>query len=752
MHMGSQTTTLSVTGMHCASCAARVERELTAAPGVDSASVNLTTETATVSWHAPQQSVQRLTDIVTKAGFQAKPANENTTQETDARHKRESATLKRDTLLAALLTLPVFLLEMGSHFIPGVGSWVHTTIGHQNSWLAQFILMSVVLIGPGRSFARTGWPALVRGTPDMNSLVALGTTAAWGYSTVALFAPNFLPAGTRAVYFEAVGVIITLILLGRFLEHNAKARAGNAIRALIKLQPQTALVHKNNTWAELDRSALRPGDLIRIRPGEAIATDGTVASGSSWVDESMISGEPVPVTKSEGDPVIGGTINGTGTLEIRATATGDDTVLANILHMVEQAQGAKLPIQSTVDHIIRWFVPAILSIAVLTIALWLIFGPSPAIGLAMVCAVSVLIVACPCAMGLATPTSITVATGRAAELGVLFRKGDVLQTLQSATVIAFDKTGTLTQGTPHLTQTLTHGGIDQNTLLTYAASVEALSEHPLSDAITSAAAQRGLPLLPTTGFKAIPGKGVEASVDQKTVLIGNAAHMTAHKVDISALASDAQHLNAEGNTCVFIAVDGAPAGLCAISDPIKPEAADTIAQIKNAGLRTLMLTGDTEATARSVADALDIDTVQAALLPADKAQAIKALQDQGQIVAFVGDGINDAPALSTAEIGIAIGTGTDVAIEAAEVILSSNKLTGVTRALQISRATLRNIRQNLFWAFAYNTALIPIAAGLLYPLTGTLLSPMLAAGAMALSSLFVLTNALRLKRLTGDLT
>ncbi|MEM9581975.1 MAG: heavy metal translocating P-type ATPase [Pseudomonadota bacterium] len=745
--MGLQTTTLSVTGMHCASCASRVERVLQDAPGIDAAVVNLSAETATVSWSTTPPSVSALAGLVTDAGFPAEAANDNTAAETEARQASAIRNLKRHVIIAAALTLPVFLIEMGGHILPGVAGFIDTSLGRYNWWVLQFLLISAVMLWPGRQFFLTGWPALFKGRPDMNSLVALGTSAAWLYSTTAVFTAGLLPEGTRAVYFEAVGVIITLILLGRLLEARAKSRAGDAIRALLALQPDTALVSKDGAWVETPRAMLIPGSVIRLRPGEAVATDGEVLNGETWIDESMLTGEATPIAKAQGATLTGGTLNGTGTLEYRATATGQDTVLAGILRMVEDAQAAKLPIQSVVDQVIRWFVPAILCIAALTIVLWLVFGPTPSLGLAIVAAVSVLIIACPCAMGLATPTSITVGTGRAAELGVLFHRGDVLQTLQDAKLIAFDKTGTLTEGKPTLTSLHCLEGFKDDAIIAKAAAIESFSEHPLARAITQAAKTKGLSIPEAKDVQSQTGKGVTGKVDGQTVLIGNAALMSDAGLDTDPLRSAAETLGKQAETPIYVAIDGQLAGLIGVSDPIKPDAQALITTLTRQGLHTAMLTGDTEATANAVATELGINTVHAAILPGEKAAHIAQLQAQFGTIAFVGDGINDAPALSAADIGIALGSGTDVAMQTADIVLISGALSGVSRALKTSHAVMRNIRQNLFWAFAYNVALIPVAAGLLYPMTGLLLSPMFAAAAMALSSVFVVSNALRLRAL-----
>lgn len=736
------TTRLQIDGMTCASCVGRVERVLNAQPGVVQASVNLATQTASVTFLDGAITPEGLVRAVTTAGYETiLPQKDDVAQD---RKAHEEQALLQATLIAGALTLPVFLLEMGSHFIPGVHMWVRQTIGLQNSWLLQFVLVTAVMIGPGWRFYKKGIPSLLRGAPDMNSLVSLGTIAAWIYSTLALFVPAIFPGGTRAVYFEAAAVIVTLILLGRWLEARAKGRTGAAIQRLVGLQPATALVERDGDVIELPLADVIAGDILHLRPGARVATDGTVLTGQTFVDESMISGEPVPVSKTNDDTLVGGTINGTGALTFRATAVGADTVLSQIIRMVEDAQGAKLPIQSLVDRITGVFVPVVMALAALTVLTWVIFGPDPALGLALVSGVSVLIIACPCAMGLATPTSIMVGTGRAAEMGVLFRKGDALQSLQQSRVIALDKTGTLTAGAPELTTLDLAKGWTRQDALPLIAAIEAQSEHPISKAILRAAA--GYDLSPVTDFKSVIGMGVQGIVGGKSVLIGADRFMSQEGIDLGTHAQTAQALAQTGATPLYAAIDGEIAAVIGVSDPIKPSTAQAIKALHEMDLKVAMITGDNKVTAGAIAAQLGIEHVVAEVMPDGKVAAVENLRASYGQVSFVGDGINDAPALASADTGIAIGTGTDVAIEAADVVLMSGDLIGAVNALKISQVTMRNIRQNLFWAFAYNAALIPVAAGVLYPFTGTLLSPMLAAGAMALSSVFVVSNALRLRR------
>ncbi|MBZ2189329.1 heavy metal translocating P-type ATPase [Alcanivorax sp. JB21] len=753
---GKKRIDLDITGMTCGGCVGRVERALNAVPGVTEATVNLATARANVT-HSGDATVETLQSAVADVGYGATATGDTPGADSPAADAREkdAEALKHAVWFAAALTLPVFVLEMGSHLIPGMHHWVMHTIGERPNQLIQALLTTLVLFGPGLRFFRAGVPALLRAAPDMNSLVALGTSAAWSYSMVATFAPHWLPEDTAHIYFEAAAVIVTLILLGRYLEARARGRTSSAIKHLLQLQPDTARVQRDGREQDVPVAELVTGDRIRVRPGERIAVDGEIAEGSSFVNESMISGEPLPVAKEPGDKVVGGTVNERGSFVFRAERVGADTVLASIVRMVEAAQGGKLPIQALVDKVTLWFVPAVMAAAVVTFVVWLLLGPTPALTFALVNAVAVLIIACPCAMGLATPTSIMVGTGRAAELGILFRHGEALQSLRDTGIVAFDKTGTLTRGEPRLTDLIPAAGQDRDTLLAQVAAAEQGSEHPLGRALVDAAEAAGLTLPATSQFSATAGRGIEATVGGERVLVGNRQWLEDQNVDTSAMQKEAASLSAAAKSPLYVAVAGQLAGLCAVADALKPNARQAIAQLKAMGLKVVMITGDQRATAQAIAREAGIDDVLAEVMPDGKVEALEKLRRGGTPVAFVGDGINDAPALATADVGIAIGTGTDIAIESADVVLMSGQLPGVPRAIALSRATLRNIRQNLFWAFAYNTALIPVAAGVLYVPLGILLSPVFAAGAMALSSLFVLTNALRLKRfrpagLTGD--
>jgi Cu+-exporting ATPase len=789
---------LDIEGMSCAACVGRVEKVLQRVPGVVSANVNLAARRAHVEL-AGSVPTAALVAAVQKAGFGATPAAEVSEGAREADAAAEEAALRRAVWIAVALTLPVFVLEMGSHLIPGMHDWVMATIGHRTSWLLQFVLTSAVMFGPGLRFFRKGVPALLRGAPDMNALVAMGTAAAWSYSVLALFAPALLPAGTVNVYFEAAAVIITLILIGRLLEARARGKTSDAIRRLMRIQPRTARVRRGAEGVEIPIGEVVVGDVVEVRPGEKVAVDGEVVEGSSFVDESMITGEPVPVEKGVGATVVGGTLNTRGAFAFRATRVGADTVLAQIVRMVETAQGAKLPIQALVDKVTMVFVPVVMGVAALTFLAWLVFGAAwlaedvPALSFALVNAVAVLIVACPCAMGLATPTSIMVATGRAAQMGVLFRKGDALQLLRDAEVVAVDKTGTLTVGKPQLTDLVVADGIKRAEVLALVAAVERRSEHPIAEAIVAAARAEGLALDEAEGFEADAGHGVSATVAGRRVEVGADRLMRRLGLEVGVFADTAARLGDEGKSPLYAAIDGRLAAIIAVADPLKPTSVAAVKALHAMGLKVAMITGDNERTARAIARQAGIDEVIAEVLPDGKVAALQRLAEGGGLgqastgaagaasgaegsgssksdaasvagsagavgtstsagagvrrrVAFVGDGINDAPALAAADVGIAIGTGTDVAIESADVVLMSGDLIGVPRAIALSRATMRNIRQNLFWAFAYNSALIPLAAGVFYPAFGALLSPVFAAAAMSMSSVFVLGNALRLRR------
>jgi Cu+-exporting ATPase len=741
-------TDLRVSGMTCGSCVGRVERALGQVPGVRGATVNLATQRASVRHHGGADMAQRIIAAVAEAGYEAEPVRDAAAAGDRERAEREAelAGLRRSVLLAALATAPLLVFEMGAHLSGSLHEALTRTLGQGMLTLLSLVLASLIQFGPGLRFYAKGIPALLRGAPDMNSLVMLGTSAAYGFSVVAALAPRLLPNGTAYTYFEAGAVIVTLILLGRWFEARARGRTSDAIRHLLTLQARTARVVRDGVETEVDVDVVRPGDIVAVRPGERLPVDGTVLDGASYVDEAMVTGEPAPARKATGDEVIGGTVNGTGSFRFRATKVGSDTLLAQIVRTVEAAQGSKLPIQALVDRVTTWFVPAVLGAAAVTLAIWLAFGPSPALAFALANAVAVLIIACPCAMGLATPTSIMVGTGKAAELGILFRRGEALQALRDARVVALDKTGTLTKGKPELTDIDVLPGFDEDTVLRLVASMEARSEHPVAAAIVAAAQRRGVRLADAVGFEAVPGYGARALVEGRRVEAGADRLMRRLGLDLSALSGAAERLADGGRTPLYVAVDGVLAALVAVADPVKETTPDAIAALRRLNARVVMVTGDNRRTAEAVARRLGIDAVEAEVLPTDKAAVVRRLQEDGTVsVAFVGDGINDAPALAQADVGLAIGTGTDIAVESADVVLMSGDLRNVANAVALSRATIRNIRQNLFWAFAYNAVLIPVAAGALYPAFGILMSPMFAGLAMAFSSVSVVLNALRLR-------
>ena len=736
--------TLAVGGMTCAGCVRGVERALLAVPGVTSANVNLATEKAVVTGTASAQ------DLIAAVGAKGKTARalsgDDSLTDQAAKKDEEARLLKQGIAVAGILTLPIFVLEMGSHLIPAIHHLVISTIAMQTSWLIQFGLTTAILIGPARTIYAQGVPALLKGAPDMNSLVAVGTAAAYLFSLVATFSPDLLPEGTVNVYFESAAVIVTLILVGRWMEARAKGRTSEVIQRLVRLAPSRSRVRRGGKFTEIDVAQVALGDVIEVRPGERLPVDGEVLDGTSYVDESMITGEPVPVAKSVGATVVAGTVNQTGSFTFRATAIGRDTMLAQIIRMVEDAQGGKLPIQRMVDRVTMVFVPVVIALALVTFGVWLTFGPEPALTFGLVNAVALLIVACPCAMGLATPTSIMVGTGRGAEMGVLFRKGEALQALSDVRVVAFDKTGTLTEGMPRLTDLDVSGGLDRANVLAKIAAVETKSEHPIARAIVAAAEVENLAMPDVSEFESVTGMGVRATVGGVSVEIGADRYMIQLGHDVQVLAPTAERLAAEGKSPLYAAIDGQLAAIVAVADPIKETTPEAIAALHDLGLKVAMITGDNRYVADAIAQRLGIDAVVAEVLPDGKVAAIRGLKSAHGRLAFVGDGINDAPALAEADVGLAIGTGTDVAIEAADVVLMSGALSGVPKAIALSSATIHNIRQNLFWAFAYNAALVPVAAGVLYPAFGILLSPIFAAGAMALSSVFVLGNALRLRR------
>ena len=736
---------LAVEGMTCASCVGRVERALTRSPGVLEATVNLATERAKLRYLPAMTDADVLAAVVTEAGYGAHPIGDSAEAATNEADKRRATrrAMGRDVALAAGLGGLIVIIGMGGMVVPGFARLLQATSPFVGFWdWVQLVLASVVLFWPGRRLFRPGLIAYRHLAPDMNSLVATGTGAAWAYSTLVLIAPGLFPPEARHVYFDSAAVVIAAVLAGKYLEEVAKGRTSSAIRKLVGLQAKTARrLDAEGQEQDVPVAQLRVGDRIVVRPGERLPVDGTVVEGRAHVDEAMLTGEPLPVVKDVGDAVVGGTVDQDGRLVVEATLVGGDTVLAQIIKLVESAQTGKLPIQGLADRVVRVFTPVVLVIALASFAGWMLITGN--ISEALVAAVAVLVVACPCAMGLATPAAIMVGTGRAAELGVLFRKGEALETLSHVDIVLFDKTGTLTEGRPVLVD-LIESTPDE--ALRLAAALEGGSEHPLARAIVGAAQEKGLDLPKVTDFRAIAGHGIEGRVDDRLIRVGARRFLEREGIALGDLAARAAELEGAGRSVVYVSADDQALGLLAIADRAKPEAKAVVAALRARGVSVAMVTGDGKATARAVADLLGIDEVHAEVLPQDKAEVVKTLQGQGHRVAFIGDGINDAPALAQADVGIALASGTDIAIEAADVTLTRGQLGEAVTALVAARRTLGNIRGNLFWAFFYNIILIPIAAGLAAP-WGVHLNPMVAGVAMGLSSVFVLGNSLRLRRL-----
>jgi Cu+-exporting ATPase len=734
--------------MTCAACVGRVERAVQKLPGVVSASVNLATEQARVEYVPAEVTPEGILAAIKNAGYEADEITSGRDREKDARQS-EQQSLLRDLRLAGALTLPLFVLAMGPMIIPGMHGAM-TRLLPEAAWRwAELVLATPVQFVAGRRFYRQGWAELRHFSPGMNTLVMMGSSAAYFYSVLAILVPEIFPAGTANLYFEAAAVIITLILFGKYLEAKAKGRTSDAIRKLMRLQAKTARVVRDGEATEIPIEDVVAGDLVQVRPGERIPVDGEVTEGSSYVDESMISGEPIPVQKSAGSEVVGGTVNDTGAFVFRATRVGADTVLAQIIRMVEEAQAGKPPIQRLADRIAAVFVPVVIVLAALTFLVWLFVGPSPALSYAFVAAVSVLVIACPCAMGLATPTAIMVGTGRAAEMGTLFRQGTALEVMARLDIMVLDKTGTLTKGRPELTDLeLAEGpaGLSEDDVLALVAAAETQSEHPVAQAVVAAAGERGLELGGVTAFEAEPGFGIKAEIGGHRVHVGADRYMERLGFGLGPLQKRGEALADQAKTPLYAAIDGVPVAVLAVADPLKDGSRVAVQQLRKMGMDIAMVTGDNARTARAVAAEVGIEQVLAEVLPGEKAEEVKRMQEQGHRVGFVGDGINDAPALAQADVGVAIGTGTDIAIEAGDVILMSGYLRGIVNATALARRTYRTILGNFFWAYAYNVALIPVAAGILYPIVGVLLSPMLAAAAMSVSSIFVVTNSLRLRR------
>ncbi len=739
---GTQKVQIPVGGMSCASCVTKVEQALRGVDGVLDATVNLATEQATVE-KTPATTVAALRRAIRDAGYEAPEVDAGVAEDYERQTRRRTLSiLRRRLIIGALLTTPVLwgsLAHMGLQQI-----WVPDIL---MNWYVQLALATPVQFWAGWQFYRGAWAMARHRTTDMNTLIALGTSAAYLYSLVATVVPQVFRAGGLApqVYYETSSIIIVLILLGRYLEARAKGQTSEAIRALLALKPPLAHVVRGEREVEVPVDEVVFGDLVIVRPGERVPVDGVIVEGASALDESMITGESLPVEKGPGAGVIGATLNRTGVFSFTATKVGRETMLSQIIRLVQEAQGSKAPIQRLADRVAAYFVPAVMVLAALTFIVWLLFGPAPSLTYALVTFVAVLIIACPCALGLATPTAIMVGTGRGAEQGVLIKSGEALETAHRIDTVILDKTGTLTRGIPAVTDVQSLNGLGDGELLRLAASAEWGSEHPLGEAIVRRAREDAVDLVRPDRFTAVPGRGIDAQIEGRRVLIGNALLLAEQGVRVDEARDAGLGLARDGKTPMYVAVDGRPAGIVAVADTLKPEAANVVTALRRMRLDVIMLTGDNRETAAAIARQAGIEHVVAEVLPERKVDEVKKLQAAGRRVAMVGDGINDAPALAQADLGIAIGAGTDVAIESADIVLIGEGLGGILTAFGLSRQTLRTIKQNLFWAFFYNVALIPLAAGVLYPFFRILLNPMLAALAMAFSSVTVVTNSLRLK-------
>jgi Cu+-exporting ATPase len=726
----------------CPTCLGSISESLKETAGVRAARADPVNDRVLVEYDPGRVGPDDLRAAVGSLGYRVEGPSireESEDEEAEAR-RREIRDLSRRVIVGAVLSLPVVVATMGRELLQA--DWVPEFL--MNPWL-QLALITPVMVYTGWPIHTVGWSTLRHRTAEMNTLITMGTTAAFAYSVLVTAAPGILPPEVRDVYYEAVGVILTLILLGRLLEAKARAGTGEAIRKLLGLRPRTARVIRDGSEADVPIEEVRVGDEVVVRPGEKVPVDGVIVEGRSTLDESMVTGESVPVDKEPGDAVVGATVNQTGSFRFQATAVGSETLLAQVIRLVQEAQASKAPIQRLADKVSSYFVPAVIFIAIATFVLWFDLGPGQPLTLGLVNAVSVLIIACPCALGLATPLSIMVGTGKGAENGVLIRSAESLETAHRIDTVVLDKTGTVTRGEPSLTDVVPVGDLSEDSLLRLAASADRLSEHPLAEAVVTGAEQRGVDLAEAGDFESVTGRGVRATIDGRTVLVGNRRLLDEAGVDAEPLEEQARRLESEGKTVIRVAASGRAVGVVAVADTAKPESPPTVASLRRRGVDVVLITGDNRRTAEAIATEVGIARVLAEVLPQDKASEVARLQGEGRVVAMVGDGINDAPALAQADVGVAIGTGTDVAIEASDVTLISGDPRGVVTAADLSRSTMRNIRQNLFFAFLYNVAGIPIAAGVLYPLIGLLLNPIIAAAAMALSSLSVVTNANRLR-------